>query len=112
MNPYESRTTSNADESNNSNSESLVADDSFKTLLILIIGAVSTVSMLVGLILGLYGLVLFAASIEGQGRFEGRATITISIAVVLIFCSVLFGWVGILGVRTSARRYSADNQAR
>lgn len=112
VNPYESPIASAERESTNPDSDSSIADDSLERLLWLMIGAASTVSLLISLVLGFYGIMLVGASLQGQGRFEGRAVITIPIAAVLIVCSLTFVGVGLLGIRSSARRFCQQQQTQ
>jgi hypothetical protein len=46
-----------------------------------------------------------AASLQGQGRFEGRTLVTMLFASALFVFSLFFAVLGALGVRTSAKHY-------
>ncbi len=85
--------------------DSLVADDSVGRFLTLLIAAASSIAVLMAFFLGVFGSLCVAAIMRGQGRSEGRAIITISIAIILLTSCLLFATLGILGIRSSLRRY-------
>jgi hypothetical protein len=111
LNPYESPIAANDADPKDFMDGTLVADDSIARALTLLIGASSVVGILIAIVQGLYGLMLVAASIDGRGRFEGRGIITIPIAVVLLASCLFFATIGILGIRSSLRRYKKLNAA-
>lgn len=109
MNPYESYVAASDVCPKDSMSDSLVVDDSIARALTLLIVASSAICILIAFVQGLFGSMLVAASIDGRGRFEGRGIITIPIAVVLLASCLFFATIGILGIRSSLRRYKREN---